>query len=369
LRTITFSHPPRPKLMTHPGERLGARAPSREGLVFDDLALQTSRMTTAFVTGATGFLGLNLVDRLVRDGWDVTALHRASSDLTYLQRFAPGLAVGDVVEADSVLAAMPKDVDAVFHLAASTNFWAVNNSEQTRINVAGTRNVVRAALERGAKRFVYTSSIAAYAPQSGTVLREDTPSRAADHWINYFRTKWLAEQEVRAGIEKGLDAVILNPGNILGPYELHNWSKLFVLVKAGKLPGVFPGAAGWCHVKSVVDAQVAAAQRGRKGENYLLGSVHASYLELTKLVVELTGGKAPSKATPEALLRAIARLTYWGSLITRKEPDITPEVVDLGVLDFACDCSKAENELGYREVSLEEMAQDTYNWMVSEGKL
>ena len=155
-------------------------------------------MTTAFVTGATGFVGVNLVDRLVRDGWEVTALHRASSDLTYLQRFAPGLAVGDVVEADSVLAAMPKDVDAVFHVAASTNFWAVNNSEQTRINVAGTRNVVRAALERGAKRFVHTSSIAAYAPESGTVLREDTPSRAADHWINYFRTKWLAEQEVRA---------------------------------------------------------------------------------------------------------------------------------------------------------------------------
>ena len=326
-------------------------------------------MPTAFVTGATGFVGLNLVDRLVRDGWDVTALHRASSDLTYLQRFAPGLAVGDVVDADSVLAAMPKGVDAVFHLAASTNLWAVNNSEQTRINVAGTRNVVRAALERGAKRFVHTSSIAAYAPEAGTVLREDTPSRAADHRANYFRTKWLAEQEVRAGIEKGLDAVILNPGNILGPYELHNWSKLFALVKTGKLPGVFPGAPVWCHVKSVVDAQVAAAERGRKGENYLLGSVHASYLELTKIIVELTGGKTPSKAAPAALLRAMARVSYWVSLITRKEPDMTPEVVDLGVLDFACDCSKAENELGYREVSLEKMAQDTYEWLVSEGKL
>lgn len=326
-------------------------------------------MTTAFVTGATGFVGLNLVDRLVRDGWDVTALHRASSDLTYLQRFAPGLAVGDVVEADSVLAAMPKDVDAVFHVAASTSFWAVNNSEQTRINVAGTRNVVRAALERGAKRFVHTSSVAAYAPESGTVLREDTPSRAADHGINYSRTKWLAEQEVRAGIEKGLDAVILNPANILGPYELHNWSTLFVLVKTGKLPGVFPGAAGWCHVKSVVDAHVTAAERGSTGENYLLGSVHASYLELTKIIVELTGGKAPSKAAPEALLRAFARLTYWVSLITRKEPDVTPELVDVGVIDFACDCSKAENELGYQEVPLQEMARDTYDWMVSEGKL
>jgi nucleoside-diphosphate-sugar epimerase len=342
----------------------------REPVVFDDLPLQTPRMTTAFVTGATGFVGLNLVDRLVRDGWDVTALHRASSDLTYLERFAPRLALGDLVEADSVLAAMPKDVDVVFHVAASLNFWTVNNSEQTRINVAGTRNVVQAALQRGAKRFVHTSSaVAAYAPETGTVLREDTPSKAADHWINYFRTKWLAEQEVRAGIEKGLDAVILNPGNILGQYQLHNWSRLFLLVKTGKLPGGFPGAAAWCHVNSVVDAQLAAAERGRKGENYLLGSVHASYVELTKIIVELTGGKAPSKAAPAALLRAFARLTYWVSLITRKEPDMTPEVVDLGVLDFACDCSKAENELGYREVSLEKMAQDTYDWMVSEGKL
>jgi dihydroflavonol-4-reductase len=348
---------------------LFAASGRREPLVFDDLPTYIPLMPTAFVTGATGFVGLNLVDRLVRDGWDVTALHRASSDLTYLERFAPRLALGDVVEADSVLAAMPKDVNAVFHVAASTSFWTVNNSEQTRINVAGTRNVVQAALERGAKRFVHTSSVAAYGPENGTVLREDTPSKAPDHWINYSRTKWLAEQEVRAGIEKGLDAVILNPGNILGPYDLHNWSRLFVLVKTGKLPGVFPGAAAWCHVNSVVDAQVAAADRGRKGENYLLGSVHASYLELTKIIVDLTGGKAPSKAAPAALLRAVARLTYWVSLITRKEPDITPEVVDVGVIDFACDCSKAENELGYQEVSLEKMAQDAYDWMVSEGRL
>jgi nucleoside-diphosphate-sugar epimerase len=99
-------------------------------------------MPTAFVTGATGFVGLNLIEELHRAGWRVIACHRASSNLRHLQRLGPELRVADVLDMPALLAALPEQVDALFHLAASINFWRPRNAEQTLINVQGTRHVV-----------------------------------------------------------------------------------------------------------------------------------------------------------------------------------------------------------------------------------
>ena len=93
---------------------------------------------TAFVTGATGFVGLNLVQQLMVQGWDVTALHRASSDLSFLKRFNPRLAIGEITAPDSLLLAIPQGCDTVFHVAGNTNMWRQRNAEQTRDNVAGS---------------------------------------------------------------------------------------------------------------------------------------------------------------------------------------------------------------------------------------
>ena len=104
---------------------------------------------TAFVTGANGFVGLNLVGELLAQGWRVLALHRAGSDTRYLQRMAAERVAGDVTDAGSVLRAMPRGVDAVFHVAGDTNLWSRNNAAQDRVNIDGTRHLVGAALERG----------------------------------------------------------------------------------------------------------------------------------------------------------------------------------------------------------------------------
>src|SRR5881227_1280954 len=135
-------------------------------------------MKSAFVTGATGFVGVNLVEELVRQNWEITALHRAQSDLAELGRFPVTLMPGDITDAGALRAAMPQAVDVVFHVAGNTNLWSRRNALQTRENVEGTRNVVEAALARGAKKLVLTSSIAAYGPQSGE-LTEATKSTAA----------------------------------------------------------------------------------------------------------------------------------------------------------------------------------------------
>src|SRR5471032_1247712 len=181
----------------------------------------------AFVTGGTGFVGLNLVKELMIRGWDVTALHRPSSDLQLLKRFRPKLAVGSLTNHASLLAAIPEGTDTIFHVAGNTNMWRGGNAEQTRDNVEGTRHVVEAALAKGVRRLIVTSSISAYGMVTGQI-NEATPSLAANSRINYQRTKWQAQEIALAARAQGLEVVIMQPGAILGPYDIGTWSRLFL---------------------------------------------------------------------------------------------------------------------------------------------
>jgi dihydroflavonol-4-reductase len=322
-------------------------------------------MPSAFVTGGTGFVGLNLIQELRARHWDVTACHRQSSNLELIRRFSPRLVVADVLDRQQLLAAMPERPDAVFHLAASVNFWQPKNDEQTRINVEGTRNVVEAALERKAQRFIHMSSLAAWGPSDGDVIDETTPSRAPGHGVNYFRTKWLSEQEVQRGIERGLRAVFINPANILGPYDPNTWSRTFSLVKQGRMPFAPPGAAPWCHVHEVVRAVLAAVEKGGIGERYLLAGTQASYRELLDIACELLGQKPP-RVAPRWLLLGLATARDQLSRVTGREPEITPDLARVLASSFEVRSTKAERELGYRSVPFRQMVEDTFEWMRAE---
>ena len=323
---------------------------------------------TAFVTGATGFVGLNLVEELLAQGWRVIALHRAGSELKYLQRMQAERVTGDITDANAVRRAMPQGVDAVFHVAGDTNLWSRRNAAQDRINIDGTRNVVDAALERRALRLVHTSSISAYGLQRGR-LDERTPLLGKYSSVNYNRSKHLAEEAVRAGIARGLDAVILNPGAILGPYDTRNYARLVRLVAARKLPGVPPGALPFCHVREVARAHVAAFEKGRKGENYLLGGADASFVELLREIGAALGMPVPARPTPAWVLRLLGAFGALSGALTGKEPTLTPETARQATRELTCDCAKAMRELGYRAVPLRDMVRDCVNWLAAEGLL
>ena len=325
-------------------------------------------MKSAFVTGATGFVGLNLVEELVRQGWQVTALHRVESDLAELGRFPVTLVPGDITDAASLRAAMPEDVDAVFHVAGNTNLWSRRNARQTRENVEGTRNAVEAARARGAKKLVLTSSIAAYGQQSGE-LTEATKSNAKKSWINYQRTKWLAEEEVRKGIRAGLPATILNPGAIIGRYDTGGWARLFHLVAQDRLPGALPGEVSAAHVGEVVKAHIAAAERGKIGENYILAGTRTSFAEMLGIIAELLGKPPPKRILKPGLLRIIARIQTVRAAITGKPPQLTPESVALSTRKISCPSLKAQHELGFKIVPVKTMLQDCYEWLVATGRL
>jgi nucleoside-diphosphate-sugar epimerase len=313
-------------------------------------------------------VGLNLLQELRARHWDVTACHRQSSNLELIRRFSPRLVVADVLDREQLVDAMPERPDVVFHLAASINFWRPKNDEQTRINVEGTRNVVEAALERKAQRFIHMSSVAAWGPSDGDVIDETTPSRAPGHAVNYFRTKWLSEQEVQRGIERGLRAVFINPANILGPYDPNTWSRTFGLVKQGRMPFAPPGAGPWCHVHEVVRAALAAVERGGIGERYLLAGTQATYRELLDIASELLGQKPP-RVIPPGLLLAFAVVRDHMGRVTGKEPEITPELARVLASSFEVRSTKAERELGYRSVPFRQMVEDTFEWMRAEHLL
>jgi nucleoside-diphosphate-sugar epimerase len=321
---------------------------------------------TAFVTGSTGFLGLNLVARLTELGWTVFALHRPQSNLTYLKRFPVRLVEGVIEDGPLLERVMPDGVDVVFHTAADVSFWSGHKARQTRTNVDGTCNTVAAALRRGVRRFVHTSSTSVYGFPAAP-FDESAPHAGRGSWFHYMHTKALAEEEVRRGIARGLDAVMLNPANIVGPYDLNNWSRLIRLTAEGRMSRVPPGRASFCHVAEVARAHVTAVERGRTGENYILGGADASFVEVVRTMGEIIGREVKARAVRAMLLRGAARVLGWASRLSRREPFVTLESAALLSADLTCRSDKAVRELGYRATPLRTMLEDCYRWMVAEG--
>src|SRR5215472_6735018 len=158
-------------------------------------------MRTAYVTGGTGCVGRNIINELLRDQWTVIAIHRKSSDLSRLAGLNIELREVDIHDFNSVKSSIPEGTDAVFHAAANVSHWPLQEKEQWKDNVLGTRNLVRAAIEKKVGRFIFTST-AATAEYEGCAQSE-----AARIPSQYVRTKWLAELEVEDGVARGLHAV------------------------------------------------------------------------------------------------------------------------------------------------------------------
>ena len=320
-------------------------------------------MTTAFVTGATGFLGRHLVRELLGAGIAVRGLCRTPAAGADLAAQGVTLVPGDLLEPESLAAGFaPEPADVVFHTAADTNSWTPGNARQTRINVEGTRALVALA-ERHGSAFVHTSSISAYSHLVHETLREDTPQRGGESWINYERTKFEAERIVRAAGARGLRTIVCYPAHIFGPGDTHNWSRLIRLIDQNRLPGAPPGSGAFADVREVARAELAAFQNGRFGERYLLGGEHAAFLDLIHRIGRLLGRSTPARATPAFALKAFAHASDLWSRVTRKAPEITPEAAAYTCHHLRVDSGKAIAELGYHEIPLDTMLADTVAWM------
>jgi len=322
----------------------------------------------AFITGGTGFLGVNIIKLLVEQDWEVWALHRATSNLKYINEFDVQLVEGSITDKDSLMNVMPENLDAVFHVAGNTSLWKKNNEVQYKDNVIGTRNMVEVALYKKAKKFIHTSSIAAFGVHT-TKVDESTPSNAENCFINYFKTKYLAELEVEKAIKNGLNAVIVNPNHILGAYDTSSWAQLIQLTAREQLPGIPPGIGMYGYVKDIAKAHIEALEKGKIGHRYLLGGTQANFLQVINIIEKNLGKPISKKSTPKIALKVLMYLGKIQALFSDEEPQITPEKYALLTESVYCNDAKARKELGYQHTPIEVMIKDACDWLAKENLL
>ncbi len=325
---------------------------------------------TALVTGATGFLGRHVVRELRARKVAVHALFRRPEQAQVLRSLGAVPLPGDVTDAASIDLAVARGADVIFHLAADTNVWRQRNAAQTRVNVEGTRTLLEAARRYQVAEFVHTSSVAAMGVGNSALLRDDAPLIARHSRMNYARTKALAEELVwQAADDHGLKVIVTYPTHLLGPGDTQNWSRLFRMIEQESLPGVPPGSGPFADVREVALAHVRAWERQHFGEAFLLGGEHASFLTLLTLAARRLGRRVPAQPMSALQLKGAARALDLWSLVTRREPRITPEGAALVCHDLRVDSSKAIRELDFRIVKLSRIVDDTLAWMRSTGYL
>ena len=322
-------------------------------------------MKKAFITGATGFLGLNLVQQLQKDNWEIIALHLPNENLKYLSQFDVTPVAGDILDPESLMRVIPDNVDAVFHMAGDISMWKKNDERQYRINVLGTENMCKVALSKNVGRFIYTSSSSAFGSHSHRIT-ELTPSNALDCGMSYNRSKFLAEQVVKRATDYGLFSVILNPCNIIGSYDPGNWSQIIKRVIGHSLPGYPPGSGTFAYARDIADAHIAAASHGQRGANYLLGGVEASFKEVMLEIVRITGADTLLKPISRQQLKLAMCFSLGKSFFDNTEPKITYPKYQRLVGNLTCDDSSARDALNFSTTSMTEMLNESYQWLRKE---
>ncbi len=325
-------------------------------------------MKKVLITGGTGFVGANLAERLVNRGCDVRILRRAHSDLRAIAGIDVEHRVGDVRDVASLKNAI-QGCDTVFHTAALVTFEKSKAELQYEVNVIGTRNVVGACLECNVEKLVHTSSIAAIGYPLNTnpslpqnLANEKTPFNWEVTW-GYKFTKHKAEAEVLAGVDSGLNAVIVNPSVIIGERDIHfHGGDLIRRVKKWHVPFYIEGGMNIVYVGDVVSGHISAAERGRTGERYILGGHNLTHKDAFTLTAQTVGGLAPLCKLPLPLLRAGATLVEAASKAIGIEPIITGALAAGAGKYNWFSIEKAQRELALATTPFEEIIKRAYYW-------
>ncbi|MDJ0412682.1 NAD-dependent epimerase/dehydratase family protein [Rhodococcoides fascians] len=316
------------------------------------------------VTGATGFVGSNLVRDLVHAGHEVLASGAPGSTTRFLSGLPVKIQLADLLDRHAV-DSLVKGQDWVFHLAGDTSTWRKLSARRRSVNVVAAGIVANASVDAGVGRLVHTSTIDVHGCNSdGSPVDERGGSNPLTGMgYDYAETKVAGEQQVRNRIVDGLDVVVVYPGFMIGPFD-HTLQLGRVIrdMQEGKTTFAFSGTSSFCDVRGVSAGILAAAEHGRCGEGYNLSGYNVGYTEMFARIAELVGAKRRPVRLPRGALVAYGAVQEVSAMVTGRPPSMDRGLGRYLSSPQSSDWGKAQRELGYSPGNIDIAIIDAAQW-------
>jgi dihydroflavonol-4-reductase len=318
-----------------------------------------------FLTGATGFLGSHVARVLSAQGAELRLLVRTTSNLNNLEGLNAETATGDLRDPASIDKAM-SGCDTVFHVAADYRLWVRDPEQMYRSNVEGTRAILEAARKNGVRRMVYTSSVATMGfTRNGNPADEDSPVALADMIGHYKRSKFMAERIALEAGRSGMDVVVVNPTTPVGEQDIKPTptGRIILDFLKRKFPAYVDTGLNLVDVTECARGHVAALERGKSGERYILGGENLTLKQILDKLGAITGLSSPSVKLPYFFAFAAAAVdeTITGRILHR-EPRATIDAVRMGRKKMFASSAKSERDLGWKLVPAENALRRAVEW-------
>ena len=323
-----------------------------------------------FVTGATGFVGSHVARVLLQQGAELRLLVRATSRTENLKGLRAERVTGDLCDAE-ILGQGMLGCEPVFHVAADYRLWAPDPREIYRANVEGTRTVLKAARAAGVRRVVHTSSVGTIGfGTNGRPADEDSPVSLADMIGAYKRSKFMSEQVALEAARGGLDVVVVNPTTPVGEQDIKPTPTGRVILDflQQKFPAYVETGLNLVDVGECARGHVAAAERGRRGERYILGGEDLTLKQILNRLAAITGLPSPNVKLPYAVALAAGAVdTLFTGVLRGRQPRVTLDSVRMGRKKMFASSAKAEHELGWKIAPVDNALRRAVEWFRTHG--
>jgi len=324
----------------------------------------------AFVTGATGFVGSHVARVLAEQGADLRLLVRSSSDLKNIRGLKAEQVVGDLRDPVTLEKAMA-GCDVVFHVAADYRLWIPDPEQMYRANVEGTRAILQATRKNRVRRVVYTSSVATMGfTSNGRPADENSPVSLENMIGHYKRSKFMAEQVAMQAARSGMDVVVVNPTTPVGEQDIKPTptGRIIVDFLKKKFPAYVDTGLNLVDVTECAHGHVAALEKGRSGERYILGGENLTLKQILDKLAAITGLRSPKIRVPYvvALATGVVDEMVTGHIL-RREPRVTIDAVRMGRKKMFVSSAKAGRELGWKTVPVDDALRRAVEWFQANG--
>lgn len=324
-----------------------------------------------FVTGADGFLGNNIVRELLKRNYSVRAFLQEGRDVPTLDELKIEKVYGDILDAESVSNGAD-GCDFIIHAAANTNIWPYRSESIRTVNINGTQNVINAALKSKVKRLVSIGTANSFA--NGTAQKpgnEEQPFTAHKFGLDYIDSKYEAQLAILNAVKSdSLDAIILNPTFMLGPYDTKPSSgALLIALYEGKVPGYTTGGRNFVYVKDVAIAACNGLTQGEAGQCYIMANENLSYKAFNQMVAEELKIKPPRLYVPKVFILLFGSIAELFARATGKTPNVSRTVARISLETNYYTAAKAVRELDMPQTPIRQAVKEAFDWFKENGYL